>query len=275
MNFEKLTGLGIGSWGLGEDPKKKKDEIAAIRYGLDHGLSVIDTAEMYGDGQSEELIGEAIKGYDREKLFLISKFYPYHATPKLERQSLEASLKRLGTDHLDLYLLHWRGSHRLSDTIRGLQALQKDGLIRYWGVSNFDTADMQELFTVPGGEECFANEDLYNISERGTEFDLQAWQEEHGVNFIGYSPFNSGKGNTIRITRNSKIVARDHGVTPHQIMLAWTMRNGNVLTIPKASSVEHMKENIATQKIKLTDDELRLLNSDFPMPTEKTPLAVI
>lgn len=249
MNFEKLTGLGIGSWGLGEDPKKKKDEIAAIRYGLDHGLSVIDTAEMYGDGQSEELIGEAIKGYDREKLFLISKFYPYHATPKLERQSLEASLKRLGTDHLDLYLLHWRGSHRLSD--------------------------MQELFTVPGGEECFANEDLYNISERGTEFDLQAWQEEHGVNFIGYSPFNSGKGNTIRITRNLKIVARDHGVTPHQIMLAWTMRNGNVLTIPKASSVEHMKENIATQKIKLTDDELRLLNSDFPMPTEKTPLAVI
>lgn len=177
MNFEKLTGLGIGSWGLGEDPKKKKDEIAAIRYGLDHGLSVIDTAEMYGDGQSEELIGEAIKGYDREKLFLISKFYPYHATPKLERQSLEASLKRLGTDHLDLYLLHWRGSHRLSDTIHGLQALQKDGLIRYWGVSNFDTADMQELFTVPGGEECFANEDLYNISERGTEFDLQAWQE--------------------------------------------------------------------------------------------------
>ena len=130
-------------------------------------------------------------------------------------------------------------------------------------------------FTVPGGEECFANEDLYNISERGTEFDLQAWQEEHGVNFIGYSPFNSGKGNTIRITRNLKIVARDHGVTPHQIMLAWTMRNGNVLTIPKASSVEHMKENIATQKIKLTDDELRLLNSDFPMPTEKTPLAVI
>lgn len=127
MNFEKLTGLGIGSWGFGEDPKKKKDEIAAIRYGLDHGLSVIDTAEMYGDGQSEELIGEAIKGYDREKLFLISKFYPYHATPKLERQSLEASLKRLGTDHLDLYLLHWRGSHRLSDTIRGLQALQKDG----------------------------------------------------------------------------------------------------------------------------------------------------
>lgn len=163
----------------------------------------------------------------------------------------------------------------MSDTIRGLQSLQKDGLIRYWGVSNFDTADMQELFSVPGGEECFANEDLYNISERGTEFDLQTWQMEHGVNFIGYSPFNSGKGDTIRITRNLKIVARDHGVMPHQIMLAWAMRNGNVLTIPKASSVKHMKENIAAQEIKLTDDELRLINSDFPMPTEKTPLAVI
>lgn len=275
MDFEKLTGLGIGTWGLGENHKKKKDEIAAIRYGLDHGLNIIDTAEMYGDGKSEKLIGEAIKGYDRNKLFLISKFYPYHATPELERQSLAASLKRMDTDYLDLYLLHWRGSHRLSDTIRGLEALQKEGLIRHWGVSNFDTSDMKELFTVPGGKECFANEDLYNIKERGIEFNLQDWQEKHGVSFIGYSPFNSGKGDTIRITQNLKIVARDHHVTPHQIMLAWTMRNGNVLTIPKSSSIKHMKENIAAQDIKLTDDELRLINSDFPIPTEKTPLAVI
>lgn len=275
MDFEKLSGLGIGTWGIGEDPKKKKDEIAAIRYGLDNGLNVIDTAEMYGGGKSEKLIGEAIRGYDRDKLFLISKFYPYHATPELERKSLEASLERLGTDYLDLYLLHWRGDHRLSDTIRGLQALQKEGLIRHWGVSNFDTSDMKELFGVPGGTECFANEDLYNIKERGTEFDLQDWQKEHGVSFIGYSPFNSGAGDTIRITQNLKIVARDHGVTPHQIMLAWTLRNGNVLAIPKSSSIKHMKENIAAQEIKLTDDELRLINSDFPIPTEKTPLAVI
>ena len=244
MDFEKLTGLGIGTWGIGENHKKKKDEIAAIRYGLDHGLNIIDTAEMYGDGKSEKLIGEAIKGYDRNKLFLISKFYPYHATPELERQSLAASLKRMDTDYLDLYLLHWRGSHRLSDTIRGLEALQKEGLIRHWGVSNFDTSDMKELFTVPGGKECFANEDLYNIKERGTEFNLQDWQEKHGVSFIGYSPFNSGKGDTIRITQNLKIVTRDHHVTPHQIMLAWMMRNGNVLTIPKSSSIKHMKENI-------------------------------
>lgn len=275
MDFEKLSGLGIGTWGIGEDPKKKKDEIAAIQYGLDNGLNIIDTAEMYGEGKSEKLIGQAIKKYDRDKLFLISKFYPYYATPELERQSLEASLERLGTDYIDLYLLHWRGNHRLSDTIRGLQTLQKEGLIRHWGVSNFDTSDMKELFSVPGGTECFANEDLYNISERGTEFDLQDWQQEHGVSFIGYSPFNSGAGDTIRITQNLKIVARAHHATPHQIMLAWTIRNGNVLTIPKSSSVKHMKENIAAREIKLTDDELRLINSDFPIPTKKEPLAVI
>ena len=159
MDFEKLSGLGIGTWNLGEDPKKKKDEIAAMRYGLDNGLNIIDTAEMYGEGKSEKLIGEAIKGYDRSKLFLISKFYPYHATPELERQSLEASLKRLGTDYLDLYLLHWRGSHSLLDTIRGLEAFQKEGLLRHWGVSNFDTSDMEKLFIVPGSTNCFSNED--------------------------------------------------------------------------------------------------------------------
>lgn len=275
MDLKKISGLGIGTWYLGEDSKKRKDEIVAIRYGLDNGLNIIDTAEMYGEGKSEELVGEAIKEYDRDKLFLISKFYPYHATPELERQSLEKSLERLGTDYLDLYLLHWRGNHRLSDTIRGLEKLQAEGLIRHWGVSNFDTSDMKELFSVPGGDRCFANEDLYNISQRGTEFDLQGWQEEHGVSFIGYSPFNSGAGDTIRITQNMKIVARAHQATPHQIMLAWTMRNGNVLTIPKASSIKHMKENIAASQIKLTDDDLRLLNSDFPVPTEKTPLEVI
>lgn len=179
MDFEKISGLGIGTWAIGEDPAKRKDEIAAIRYGLDNGLNIIDTA------------------------------------------------------------------------------------------------DMKELFSVPGGTECFANEDLYNLNERGTEFDLQDWQKEKQVNFIGYSPYNSGKGNTIRITRNLKMVARNHGVTPHQVMLAWTMRNGNVLTIPKASSIKHMKENIEAQKIKLTDDDLRLINSDFPIPTEKSPLSVI
>lgn len=270
-----LVGLGMGTWNMGEDSKKKKNEIESIRYGLDNGVKIIDTAEMYGEGKSEKLIGEAIKGYDRSQMYIISKFYPYHATPELERKSLEASLERLGTDYLDLYLLHWRGSHRLSDTIRGLQTLQKEGLIRKWGVSNFDTADMEELFSVPGGKECFANEDLYNLDHRGVEFDLLPWQEKNNVNFIGYSPFNSGEGDSIRITHNLKTVARDHGVTPHQIMLAWALRSGKILSIPKAGKAKHMKENIEAQNIKLTEDELKLINSDFPQPTVKQPLDII
>lgn len=271
----ELTGLGMGTWGMGENPKKKKDEISALRYGLDNGIKIIDTAEMYGEGKSESLIGEAIKGYNRSDLFLITKFYPYHASPALERQSLQNSLKRLGTDYVDLYLLHWRGHKRLSETVHGLQDLQKEGLIRYWGVSNFDVTDMEELMTVPGGEECFANEDLYNVSKRGVEFDLLPWQKENHINFIAYSPFNSGRGDTIRVTNNLKIVARHHHATPHQIMLAWTMRSGNVLTIPKASSVKHMEENLAATKIELNNEDLALLNADFPQPIVKQQLETI
>lgn len=271
----ELTGLGMGTWGMGENPKKKKDEISALRYGLDNGIKIIDTAEMYGEGKSESLIGEAIKGYNRSDLFLITKFYPYHASPALERQSLQNSLKRLGTDYVDLYLLHWRGHKRLSETVHGLQDLQKEGLIRYWGVSNFDVTDMEELMTVPGGEECFANEDLYNVSKRGVEFDLLPWQKENHINFIAYSPFNSGRGDTIRVTNNLKIVARHHHATPHQIMLAWTMRSGNVLTIPKASGVKHMEENLAATKIELNNEDLALLNADFPQPIVKQQLETI
>lgn len=271
----KLSGIGMGTWYMGEDPKRKNDEIIALRYGLDNGIKIIDTAEMYGEGKSEKIVGEAIKGYDRSQIYLISKFYPYHATPSLERKSLEASLKRLGVDYLDLYLLHWRGSHRLSDTVEGLENLKKEGLIKEWGVSNFDTADMQELVNLPDGDKCFANEDLYNLDHRGVEFDLLPWQEKQKINFIGYSPFNSGAGDSIRITSNLKLVARNHNVTPHQIMLAWAIRNGNVLSIPKSGSVKHMQENIAALDIKLTDEDLKLINADFPKPVAKQPLDTI
>ncbi|CCI82433.1 aldo/keto reductase [Lactobacillus hominis] len=270
-----LAGIGMGTWAMGEDKSKRKDEIASLRYGLDNGLKVIDTAEMYGEGKSESLIGQALKGYDRSKVFLISKFYPYHATPELERRSLENSLKRLKTDYLDLYLLHWRGNKRLSETVAGLKQLQKEGLIRYWGVSNFDVADMEELFSVPGGCECFANEDLYNLDKRGVEYDLLDWQKQKGVGFIGYSPFNSGDGNSIRVTNNLKIVARDHDASVHQIMLAWALRSNRILTIPKAGKISHVKDNLAASTIKLTQDELELINADFPQPTNKEPLAMI
>lgn len=270
-----LSKIGMGTWSLGEKPNSKKEEIASLRYGLDNGLNVIDTAEMYGEGQSEKLIGEAIQGYDRDKIFIISKFYPYHASPELERRSIEQSLKRLGTAYIDLYLLHWRGNKRLSETVKGLKELQKDGLIKYWGVSNFDVSDMEELFSVPGGKDCFANEDLYNVDKRGVEFDLLPWQKEKGVNFIGYSPFNSGDGQSIRVTNNLKMVARAHQATVHQILLAWAIRTKQVLSIPKASTLKHMKENINAQKIVLTKDELELINADFPVPNHKEPLAMI
>ena len=184
-------------------------------------------------------------------------------------------MRRLKTDYLDLYLLHWRGNKRLSETVAGLKQLQKEGLIRYWGVSNFDVSDMEELFGVESGSECFANEDLYNIEKRGVEYDLLDWQKQKGIGFIGYSPFNSGNGNSIRVTNNLKIVARDHHASVHQIMLAWTLRNGQILTIPKAGKISHVKDNLAAQAIKLTQDELELINADFPQPTSKQPLAMI
>ena len=271
----KSSKIGMGTWNIGEDSTKRKNEINALRYGIENGITVIDTAEMYGEGKSENLVGEAIKGYDRSQLYLISKFYPYHATPQLERKSLERSLQRLGTDYLDLYLLHWRGVIPLATTVAGLQKLQQDGLIKHWGVSNFDTSDMKELFSISGGEKCFVNEDLYNLQQRGVEYDLLSWQKRHQVNFIGYSPFNSGDGNSIKITKNLKLIAKNHHATPHQIMLTWAIRSSNVLSIPKAGKISHMQENIEAQEIKLSEDELALINKDFPQPYNKEPLAKI
>lgn len=272
---EKLSMIGLGTWRLGEDPAKRPAELAAMRYGLQHGVNVIDTAEMYGDGKSEQLVGEAIQGFDRHQLFLISKFYPYHARPEQEKAALEASLKRLGTDYLDLYLLHWRGHERLERTVAGLEALKQAGLIRHWGVSNFDVSDLAELWQVPNGQHCFVNEDLYNLSQRGVEYDVLPWQKKRQVGFIGYSPFNSDAGDSIRITNNLKIVARNHQATPHQVMLAWCLRHRQVLAIPKAASVKHMKANLAAAEIKFTADEIKLLDADWPVPTQKQPLAMI
>lgn len=272
---ERLSNIGVGTWHLGEDPAKAKDEIAAIQTAIHHGVNVIDTAEMYGNGKSETLVGKALQEFDRSKIFLVSKFLPYHAKPDQEKASLIASLKRLGTDYLDLYLLHWRGHERLSRTIQGLEALKQAGLIRHWGVSNFDVADLQELYSLPNGQNCFVNEDLYNLTARGVEYDLLPWQKKHGLGFIGYSPFNSHDGNTIRITNNLKIVARNHQMSAHQIMLAWCVRTGQVLAIPKAGNVKHMLANLAASEVKFTPDELKLLDADWPKPTQKVPLAMI
>lgn len=239
------------------------------------GVNVIDTAEMYGEGQAESLVGEAIKDLDRSQLFLISKFYPWHASPEEQKKSLAASLKRLGTDYLDLYLLHWKSDYPLAETVKGLQDLQRAGLIRHWGVSNFDTADMQELVDIAGEGAVFANEDLYNIDKRGVEYDLLPWQKQHDIAFIGYSPFNSGDGQSIPVKPSLKQIADKRGVSVHQVLLAWTMRTGQVLTIPKASSVAHMRANLAAADLVLTAGELAALDRDYLPPKSKQPLESI
>lgn len=272
---EKLSQLGLGTWNMGENASRRDAEIAAIRCGLASGVNVIDTAEMYGEGRAESLVGEAIKDLDRSQLFLISKFYPWHASPDDQKKSLAASLKRLRTDYLDLYLLHWKSDYPLAETVKGLQDLQAAGLIRHWGVSNFDTADMQELVDIAGEGAVFANEDLYNLDKRGVEYDLLPWQKQHGIAFIGYSPFNSGNGQSIPVKASLKQIADKRGVSVHQVLLAWTMRTGQVLTIPKASSVAHMRANLAAADLVLTAGELAALDRYYLPPKSKQPLESI
>jgi diketogulonate reductase-like aldo/keto reductase len=273
---KRVPQIGMGTWFMGEgSAQKTKDEVASLRYGLDHGLTVIDTAEMYGEGAAERVVGQAIQGYNRENIFLISKFYPWHATDSLIRKSLKASLRRLGTDYLDLYLLHWRGNTPLTETISTLRSLQNEGLIRAYGVSNFDTLDLAEARAVSGGRGVVANEVLYNVAARGIEYDLVPAQQQAGVALISYSPYGSGDGHAIRVPHALQKLADSKGITAHQLLLAWVLRTGNVLSIPKASRKEHMAANIAAGDVELTADDLRLIDKYFPAPTHKVPLAEI
>lgn len=276
FNHQSTSAIGIGTWHLGEgDSQKTVAETATIKYGLDHGINVIDTAEMYGEGLSESLIGNVIKDYHRPDFQLISKFYPFHATPKLIESSLKASLKRLQTDYLDLYLLHWRGDTPLADTVAGLEKMVQAGLIRNWGVSNFDRNDLEELIKVPNGQNCRINEDLYNIGSRGVEYSILPWQKEHDMSFIGYSPFGSDGSEYLQIKSVLKTMAQEKQVTVHQLLLAWVMRNRDVLSIPKTSSIEHMKSNLAALDISFTTDELELLDQSYPAPNQDEQLDTI
>ncbi|ANK59105.1 MULTISPECIES: aldo/keto reductase [Loigolactobacillus] len=274
---ERLPVIGMGTWHMGDDPNKRGGEIQALRYGLEHGSNLIDTAEMYGDGRSEELVGAAIKPYTREKLFLVSKFYPQNASIKRMKQSLTASLKRLQTDYLDLYLLHWRGQVPLKETITGLRQLQQAGKIRHWGVSNFDTADMLELFQETNGADVFANEDLYNLADRGVEYDLLPWQLKNGVPFIAYSPIAQGDSRGQQLTANPVIqkIAKAHQITSMQLLLAWTIRQPQLLAIPQTSQWKHMQANLAAADVTLTPAEIVQIDAAFPAPTKKRPLAII
>ena len=263
--------LGQGTWNMGDSASKRAAEIAALRRGVELGLQVIDTAEMYGDGRSETLVGEAVRGM-RKLVYLVSKVLPSHASAEGTVKACEASLKRLGVEALDLYLLHWRGRFALAETVEGFGRLQRGGKIKAWGVSNFDVPDMQELFKLEGGTKCAANQVLYNPEGRGIEFDLLPWCERNSVPVMAYSPV--GQGGDLLQSAVLKSIAKAHGVSATQVALAWCMRK-QVLAIPKAGSIGHVEENAQSTTLKLSSADLAAIDKAFPPPEEKQPLGML
>ncbi len=267
---EQMPSLGQGTWMMGERADRRSEEIAALRLGVDLGMTVIDTAEMYGDGAAEELVGEAL-GDVRDQLFLVSKAYPQNASHARLHAACEASLKRLGTDRLDLYLLHWRGSVPLGETVKAMEALRTAGKIRQWGVSNLDTSDMEELLAA-GGDGCAINQILYNLTRRGPEHDLLPWLETRGILAMAYSPVEQGR---LLADQTLRRIAETIGATPAQVALAWTLRRGTMIAIPKAGSVAHVRENRAAVDIILSDDDTAALDAAFPAPRSRRPLEML
>jgi diketogulonate reductase-like aldo/keto reductase len=268
---EPVPALGQGTWNLGDDRGRRAQEIAALQAGLDLGLSLIDTAEMYGEGRSEELVGEAIRGR-RDEVFLVSKVYPHNASRKGAVQACERSLKRLGTDRLDLYLLHWRGNIPFAETLDAFMGLQQAGKIRHYGVSNLDLDDMEELWGEAGGGGVQTNQLLYNLTRRGIEFDLLPRLRERKVPVMAYSPIEQA-----RLLANRKLVAfaRDCGLTPAQAALAWLLARDDVIAIPKAGSRAHVTENAAALQVRLSTDQMQALDALFPPPKRRVPLEML
>jgi diketogulonate reductase-like aldo/keto reductase len=263
--------FGLGTWMMGENEKKRADEVAALKLGLDLGATLIDTAEMYGDGVAEDIVGDAITGR-RDGLFLVSKVLPENASRKDTIAACESSLKRLRTDHIDLYLLHWRGSTPLQHTLDAFLQLQRDGKIRHWGVSNFDTDDMEELLALPGGDACATNQVLYNLKRRRIEYDLLPLCRAHNIPVMAYSPIEQGR---LLGAAALKEVASRYQATTAQVALAWLLRKPATIVIPKATNPDHMRENFAALKLKLTDDDLAVLDRAFPPPQKKYALEML
>jgi diketogulonate reductase-like aldo/keto reductase len=268
---EAVPVLGQGTWGLGESAARRQQEIDALRTGLEAGMKLIDTAEMYGDGASEELVGAAIAGL-RSQAFLVSKVYPHHASRAGAVAACEQSLRRLGTDHLDLYLLHWRGNVPLAETLAAFEALQQAGKIRHWGVSNFDTADMVELAGLHGGDQVQVNQVLYNLGRRGIEFDLLPWCARRGIAVMAYSPLEQA-----RLLGDPELdrLARQYAATPAQVALAWVLRQDGVIAVPKAASAAHAAQNRGALDIALGAADLAALDRVFAPPAFKQPLEMI
>lgn len=268
---ETVPVLGQGTWYMGDHANRRASEIATLREGLDLGLNLIDTAEMYGDGASEELVGEAIAGR-RDEVFLVSKVLPSNASRNGTIAACERSLRRLGTDRIDLYLLHWRGRTPFAETIEAFERLQDAGKIRHWGVSNMDVRDMQEIDRAAGGHAVATNQVLYNLTRRGIEWDLLPQAQQRGLPLMAYSPIEQG-----RLAHYPEVqdIAERHGVTPAQVALAWVLRQQGVIAIPKASKVEHVRLNRAALDLKLTAEDLAELDGAFPPPEGPEPLEMI
>jgi diketogulonate reductase-like aldo/keto reductase len=267
---EKVPVLGLGTWRMGERKAERAAEVKAVRLGLDLGLRLIDTAEMYGEGGAEEIVAEAM-GDMRDEIYLVSKVYPHNASRKGAIAACERSLKRLETDRLDLYLLHWRGSHPLAETVEAFEALKKAGKIRSWGVSNLDADDMDELAGVPDGGNCAANQVLYHLGSRGIEWQLLDTCQKANIMVMAYSPL--GQGPLLRKPALGKI-AEKHGCDPGAVALAWVLRQPGVITIPKAVKPEHVRANIKALDVKLDAEDLAALDAGFPPPRRAGPLAM-
>lgn len=273
----QVPAIGQGTWFLGERKGNREREVETLRAGIGAGMTLLDTAEMYGNGKAEELIGEAIKGYDRSSLFLVSKVYPYNAGRKSIFKSCMESMGRLNTGYLDLYLLHWRGGIPLKETVECMEQLKKEGKIRRWGVSNFDTDDMKELWSVPGGKNCTVNQVLYHVASRGIEYDLLPWMREHGVPAMAYCPLAQA-GDLKRGLYESPVllrIAEAHQCSISQVLLAFVIRGGDVIAIPRTGKKEHALDNAKAWEIELTEEEMAEIDRAFPAPARKVHLDIV
>ena len=265
-----LPALGLGTYRMGEDPAERAKEVAALKLGLDLGMTLVDTAEMYGSGGAEEVTGEAIEGR-RDDVYLVTKVLPHNASRRGAIEAAERSLRRLGTDRIDLYLLHWQGSHPLQETFDAFQQLVHEQKIVHYGVSNFDVGAMEKAEGLPGGSDVVANQVLYNLNQRGIEWDLLPQCSERQIAVMAYSPLDEG-----RLVRRAGLstIARHHGTSEECVALAWTLRQPWVVSIPKASSLEHVRANYEAISLELSDEDLADLDRDYPAPTGATRLVI-
>lgn len=271
-----LPAIGQGTWYMGENASNRRAEVSALRAGVEHGLTLIDTAEMYADGGAEEVVGEALNGI-RDRVFLVSKVYPWNAGGRKAIAACEGSLRRLRTDCLDLYLLHWSGSFSFEETVEAMETLIAQGKIRRWGVSNLDVDEMQALWQVAGGNQCATNQVLYHLASRGIEHDLLPWCQQHQLPVMAYSPLAQAGRLRSGLLNHPVVndIARSHSATAAQILLAWVINHQGVMAIPKAASVEHVQQNAAALSITLSAQELAALDKAYPAPKGKTALDMV